>query len=66
MRVIIDIPDSEVPKKQEIMSLDLYFIDGKVCGCTYPFQEIKEKPKKKKEHDSWDDVTGDPFVGEGW
>lgn len=26
----------------------------------------KEKPKKKKEHDSWDDVTGDPFVGGGW
>ena len=39
MQILIEIPDSEVPTKQEVVSVDLHFIDGKVCECTYPFQE---------------------------
>lgn len=40
MKLLIYIPDDEIPKRQEIMSIDLHFIDGKVCECTYPFEEI--------------------------
>ena len=40
MKILIDIPDSDVPKKQELISVDLHFIDGKVCECTYPFEEL--------------------------
>lgn len=40
MKIVIDIPDSDVPKKQEVISVNLHFIDGKVCGCTYPFEEL--------------------------
>lgn len=42
MELIIKIPDDEIPKKQEIALIGLHFIDGKVCGCTYPFEELKE------------------------
>lgn len=42
MELIIKIPDDEIPKKQEIALIGLHFIDGKVCECTYPFEELKE------------------------
>lgn len=41
MRFIVDMPDELIPQKQEIVSIDLYFMDGKLCGCTYPFEELK-------------------------
>ena len=41
MKFIVDMPDELIPQKQEIKSIDLYFIDGKLCGCTYPF-EVQE------------------------
>ena len=31
MRLVIDIPESEIPKKQDIIEITLHFIDGKVC-----------------------------------
>ena len=37
MQIVIDIPDEDVPNKQEIMEIDLHFIDGEVCECTYPY-----------------------------
>ena len=40
MKIVIDIPDSKIPKEQELISVDLHFIDGKVCECTYPFEEL--------------------------
>lgn len=44
MQIVIDIPDSNIPTKQEVVSVDLHFIDGKVCECTYPFEELKAEP----------------------
>lgn len=37
MQIVIEIPNEEVPNKQEIMEIDLHFIDGEVCECTYPY-----------------------------
>lgn len=37
MQIVIEIPDKEVPSKQEIMDISLHFIDGEVCECTYPY-----------------------------
>lgn len=31
MQVIIDIPESDIPKQQCIIEIPLHFIDGKVC-----------------------------------
>ena len=31
MKLVIDIPESEIPKKQSIIEIPLHFIDGKVC-----------------------------------
>ena len=31
MQIIIDIPESEIPKRQDIIEIPLHFIDGKVC-----------------------------------
>ena len=41
MKFIVDMPDEAIPQKQEIVSIDLYFMDGKLCGCTYPFEELE-------------------------
>lgn len=40
MKFIIDMPDELIPQKQEIEPIDLYFIDGKLGGCTYPFSKL--------------------------
>lgn len=37
MQIIIEIPDEDVPNKQDIMKIDLHFINGEVCECTYPY-----------------------------
>jgi len=37
MKIVIDIPNEEVPNKQEIIDVTLHFIDGEVCECTYPY-----------------------------
>lgn len=39
-KIIIDIPDNEVPKRREIVEIGLQFMDGEVCECTYPFQVL--------------------------
>ena len=41
MKFIVDMPDELIPQKQEIVSIDLYFMDGKLCGCTYPFEVLE-------------------------
>jgi len=40
MKIVIDIPDNEVPKRREIVEIGLQFMDGEVCECTYPFQVL--------------------------
>ena len=57
MQIVIDIPDSDIPKKQELISVDLHFINGKVCECTYPFEELVT-PKIGR----WKRVSMDKYV----
>ena len=40
MQIVIDIPNSDIPPKQDVITLDLHFIDGHICECTYPFKEL--------------------------
>ena len=42
MKIVIDIPDNEIPTKQDIISVELNCMDGKICACNYPFVEMKE------------------------
>ena len=40
MKIVIDVPENEVPKRREIVEIGLQFMDGEVCECTYPFQVL--------------------------
>lgn len=40
MQIVIDIPNADIPLKQDIITLDLHFIDGHICECAYPFKEL--------------------------
>ena len=64
MKIVIDIPDDEIPKKQEYMGIGLHFIDGTVCKCTYPFSVLpkghgdlidRNKLEKDTEWDEYED-----------
>lgn len=44
MKVVIDIPDNEIPTKQDIISVDIHFMDGKIVECDYPFIELEQEP----------------------
>ena len=37
MFVLIEIPEEEVPRKQDIITVDLHFIDGTVCESNYGY-----------------------------
>ena len=45
MKIVIDIPDNEIPTQQDIISVELHCIDGKIFGCNYPFAEFPNKGK---------------------
>ena len=41
MHIVIEIPESEIPKHQEVIEIPLHFIDGKVCEAGgYGFVEL--------------------------
>ena len=40
MQILINIPDNEIPTKQDLLSIDLCFFNGKVSQCDYPFMEL--------------------------
>lgn len=44
MKLLIEIPDTDIPKRQDILSIDLSFVDGQVGQCTYPFEVLKQDP----------------------
>ena len=44
MQIVIDIPNEEVPNKQEIIDISLHFIAGEVCECSYPYIILPENP----------------------
>ena len=52
MKIIMEIPDNDIPKGHAIISANLYFINGKLCRCTYPFivLPIEEEMKYKMEN----------------
>ena len=43
MKIVIDIPDNEIPKEQRIVDISFHFIDGTVCECDYPFEVLPKK-----------------------
>ena len=45
MQIVIDILDKDIPKTQDILSVDLCFIDGHISQCTYPFEVLEQEPK---------------------
>lgn len=56
MIILIDIPDTDIPKRQDILSIDLCFIDGQVGQCTYPFEVLQENCKDCKWRKDSDEV----------
>lgn len=52
MKITFYIPDEEIRKEQCIIPVDFHFIDGKLCGCDYPFDTDESTEKVKKEHKS--------------
>lgn len=48
MMLTINIPEEDIPKRQEIKIIEVHFIDGQVCGCTYPY-EVNELDKIRSE-----------------
>ena len=40
MKLLIDIPNADIPKTQDIVDISIHFIDGEVCECTYPFKVL--------------------------
>lgn len=43
MKLLIDIPDTDIPKTQDMLEIDIMFIDGHISQCTYPFEVLQEK-----------------------
>ena len=46
MQIVINIPEEDVPRVQAIMTIDLHFIDGEVCECTYPYEVLPKEDCK--------------------
>lgn len=44
MKLILYIPEKEIPTKQDIISIDIHFMDGKIVECDCPFIELKQEP----------------------
>ena len=42
MKVLIDIPDKDIPKQQELISVNFTFMDGILCECDYLFDVVEE------------------------
>lgn len=43
MQLVIDIPEKDVPKRQELMTINLHFIAGEVCECSYPYKVLPKE-----------------------
>ncbi len=41
MWIAIEIPDKDIPQRQDTIDVYLSFIDGQVCECNYPFSQLK-------------------------
>ncbi len=47
MIIEIEIPDKDIPQRQDSIDIHMSFIDGKPCECNYPFTTIVEEEKTK-------------------
>lgn len=50
MKLIIDIPDTDIPKRQDMLEIDIMFIDGHISQCTYPCNILYKDPVKALEN----------------
>ena len=48
MRVLIEIPDEEIPEKNGFIDMSLQFLDGKIVECDFPFEMTGKICKKIK------------------
>lgn len=66
MQILIDIPNEEVPNNQEIIDINLHFIAGEVCECSYPYivlpkghgRLIEDTPELERELFTYTRYTG--------
>ena len=56
MQIMIDIPDKDIPKRQDVLTVDFVFIDGHISQCDYPFQELPKGHGDLKDADELKEV----------
>ena len=61
MKLLIDIPDTDIPKRQDMLEIDIMFIDGHISQCTYPFEVLREE--EKTGHWEWVQYDYNPKLG---
>lgn len=42
MKITIEIPDKDIPKQQDTMSVNFIFTAGYPCQCDYPFDVVEK------------------------
>ncbi len=44
MKILIEIPDNEIPEKQDTIDISLHFVDGTVCEASgYGFEVLDKE-----------------------
>lgn len=68
MKLIIDIPDKDIPTKQDILQIGLHFMDGKVVECDYPFMELPKSHGRLIDADALkiSDLAPEPWYSPLW
>lgn len=62
MQIVIEIPDKDVPNKQEIIDISLHFIAGEVCECRCPYMVLPKGHGKLIDADMvCDELEGKSF-----
>ena len=52
MKLLIEIPDNDIPTGQSILDVSLHFIDGTVCEASgYGFEVLTEENERTKTHE---------------
>lgn len=46
MKLIIDIPNTSIPKTQDIIDIKVHFISGQVCACDFPFEVVEQEQEQ--------------------
>ena len=65
MQIIIDIPDNEVPEKQDIIATYIHFIDGEVCEVGhYGFMTLPKEHGDLIDRDAFRSIIPTPVEDE--